>query len=135
VALDAVVAHGGLFRTGGVAQRALAGALGTPVSVGESAGEGGAWGAALLAAYRRAVLEGETRALPDWLDAAVFADAPITTITATASEIAGYAAYLERWQAGLAVEQAAIAALTDTSGPGGTGSPGSADAGTEEDDS
>jgi sugar (pentulose or hexulose) kinase len=135
VALDAVVAHGGLFRTGGVAQRALAGALGTPVSVGESAGEGGAWGAALLAAYRRAVVEGEARALPDWLDAAVFADAPITTITPTASEIAGYAAYLERWQAGLAVEQAAIAALTDTSGPGGTGSPGSADASTEEDDS
>jgi sugar (pentulose or hexulose) kinase len=135
VALDAVVAHGGLFRTGGVAQRALAGALGTPVSVGESAGEGGAWGAALLAAYRRAVVEGEARALPDWLDAAVFADAPITTITPTASEIAGYAAYLERWQAGLAVEQAAIAALTDTSGPGGTGGPGSADAGTEEDDS
>jgi sugar (pentulose or hexulose) kinase len=133
VALDAVVAHGGLFRTGGVAQRALAGALGTPVSVGESAGEGGAWGAALLAAYRRAVVEGEARALPDWLDAAVFADAPITTITPTASEIAGYAAYLERWQAGLAVEQAAIAALTDTGGPADTGSP--AETGTEENDS
>src|SRR5690606_19574279 len=116
VALDAVVAHGGLFRTGGVAQRALAAALGTPVAVGESAGEGGAWGAALLAGYRRAVAEGETRTLPDWLDATVFAAAPVTTVPPTASGIAGYAGYLERWGAGLAVERAAIAALAETGG-------------------
>ncbi|MGN6273407.1 MAG: xylulokinase [Protaetiibacter sp.] len=114
VALDEVVAHGGLFRSGGVAQRALAAALGTPVAVGESASEGGAWGIALLASYRRAVAEGDTRALPDWLDATAFADAPVTTIEPTASDIAGYAAYLERWEAGLAVERAAVAALTDT---------------------
>ncbi|GMA89767.1 FGGY-family carbohydrate kinase [Homoserinibacter gongjuensis] len=116
VAVDAVVAHGGLFRTGGVAQRALAAALATPVAVGESASEGGAWGIALLASYRRAVAEGETRALPDWLDATVFAAAPVTTIAPTASDIAGYAGYLERWEAGLAVERAAIAALTDIAG-------------------
>jgi sugar (pentulose or hexulose) kinase len=114
VALDAVVAHGGLFRTGGVAQRALAAALGTPVAVGESAGEGGAWGAALLATYRRARIDGETRALPDWLDATVFADAAVTSVAPSASEVAAYAAYLERWQAGLAIEHAAIASLIDT---------------------
>jgi sugar (pentulose or hexulose) kinase len=113
VALDAAVAHGGLFRTGGVAQRALAAALAAPVAVGATAGEGGAWGIALLAAYRRAVADGETLGLPDWLDTAVFAEAAVTTVTPTASEIAGYAGYLEQWQAGLAIEHAAIAALTD----------------------
>ncbi|PZQ89805.1 MAG: ATPase [Leifsonia xyli] len=113
VALDAAVAHGGLFRTGGVAQRALAAALAAPVSVGATAGEGGAWGIALLAAYRRAVADGETLDLPDWLDTTVFADAAVTTVTPTASEIAGYAAYLEQWRAGLAIEHAAIAALND----------------------
>ncbi|AYF97110.1 FGGY-family carbohydrate kinase [Protaetiibacter intestinalis] len=113
VALDAAVAHGGLFRTGGIAQSALAAALGAPVAVGETAGEGGAWGIALLAAYRRAVADGETRGLPDWLDETVFADAAVTTVEPTAASIADYAAYLDRWQAGLAIEHAAIAALTD----------------------
>jgi len=114
VALDAAVAHGGLFRTGGIAQRALAAALGAPVAVGESAGEGGAWGIALLAAYRHAVIGGETRSLPDWLDQTAFADAAVTTVAPTASETAAYAAYLDQWQAGLAIEHAAISALTDT---------------------
>jgi sugar (pentulose or hexulose) kinase len=114
VALDTVVAHGGLFRTGGIAQRALAAALGTAVSVGETAAEGGAWGIAVLAAYRRAVVDGETRTLPDWLDATVFADAALTTLAPTASEIAGYASYLENWRAGLAIERAAIASLNDS---------------------
>ena len=113
VALDAVVAHGGLFRTGGVAQRALAASLGTPVAIGETASEGGAWGIAVLAAYRRAVHDGETRALPEWLDETVFADAAVVTVTPTASEIEGYASYLARWEAGLAVQHAAIAALRD----------------------
>lgn len=113
VALDAAVAHGGLFRTGGVAQRVLAAALGAPVAVGETAGEGGAWGAAVLAAYRGAVAAGEARTLPDWLDETVFADAAVTTVEPTASEVADYAAYLDTWQAGLAIEHAAIASLTE----------------------
>ncbi|QNO36941.1 ATPase [Protaetiibacter sp. SSC-01] len=113
VALDTVVAHGGLFRTGGVAQRALAAALDAPVAVGETASEGGAWGIALLAAYRHAVAGGETRSLPDWLDGAVFADAAVTTVAPDASEVADYAAYLDAWQAGLAIEHAAIASLTE----------------------
>lgn len=113
VALDAAVAHGGLFRTGGVAQRVLAAALGAPVAVGETAGEGGAWGAAVLAAYRGAVAAGEARTLPDWLDETVFADAAVTTVEPTASEVADYAAYLDTWQTGLAIEHAAIASLTE----------------------
>ncbi len=51
VALDRMFAHGGMFRTAGVAQRFLAGALDAPVAVGETASEGGAWGIAVLAAY------------------------------------------------------------------------------------
>ncbi len=113
VALDTVVAHGGLFRTGGVAQRALAAALDAPVAVGETASEGGAWGIALLAAYRSAVAGGETRSLPDWLDETVFADAAVTTVAPVASEVADYAAYLDTWRAGLAIEQAAIASLSE----------------------
>ncbi|TPX02783.1 ATPase, partial [Schumannella luteola] len=112
VGLDTAVAHGGLFRTGGVAQRALAAALGAPVAVGETAGEGGAWGIALLAAYRHAVAEGETRPLPDWLDQTVFADAATSVVAPTASEVAAYAAYLDTWQAGLPIEHAAIATLS-----------------------
>lgn len=115
VEIDTVVAHGGLFRTGGVAQRALAAALGAPVAVGESAGEGGAWGIALLAAYRRDVISGAAagRALGAWLDDEVFADAAAEPVVPTEAEIADYAVYLRRWQAGLAVERAAIASISD----------------------
>lgn len=113
VEIDTVVAHGGLFRTGGVAQRALAAALGAPVAVGESAGEGGAWGIALLAAYRRDVAAGAAadRDLATWLDEEVFADASAEPVVPTEAEIADYAQYLRRWQAGLAVERAAIASI------------------------
>ncbi len=113
VEIDAMRAHGGVFRTAGVAQQLLAEALGVPVAVADTASEGGAWGIAVLAAYRRAVHDGETRALPEWLDEPVFADAAVVTVTPTASEIEGYASYLARWEAGLAVQHAAIAALRD----------------------
>ena len=114
VEVDTVVAHGGLFRTGGVAQRALAAALGAPVAVGESAGEGGAWGIALLAAYRSAVASGTARGrdLATWLDDEIFADATAEPVVPTEAEIADYAVYLRRWQAGLAVERAAIASIS-----------------------
>ncbi|MFL0411767.1 xylulokinase [Microbacterium paludicola] len=111
VAIDAMFAHGGLFRTAGVAQRLLAAALGAPVVVGDTAGEGGAWGMAVLAAYRRAVAEGDERDLAAWLDAEVFAGAETTTAEPTPAEIADHARYLERWSAGLAAERAAIDAV------------------------
>ncbi len=117
VVLDGVVAHGGLMRAGETAQRALAAALDAPVSVGESAGEGGAWGIALLAAYRRAVLDAEAGVaeapgdLADWLDVHVFAEADVRTIAPTASEVAAYAAWLERWQAGVGVQHAAVSSI------------------------
>lgn len=110
VAVDSMFAHGGLFRTAGVAQRLLAAATGAPVAVGTTAGEGGAWGIAVLAAYRRAVAEGSAgeRALAAWLDEEVFAGGTLDVVAPDADDVTGYAAYLERYTAGLAIERAAV---------------------------
>ncbi|GLY17080.1 ATPase [Kineosporia sp. NBRC 101677] len=114
VAVDTMFAHGGLFRTGGVAQRVLAAAVGSPVAVGEGAGEGGSWGIALLAAYTRAVKDGSAagRDLGTWLNETVFAATAVEPVTPSEQDVADYAAYLERWQAGLAVQHAAIKAIS-----------------------
>ncbi|NHA66487.1 xylulokinase [Phycicoccus flavus] len=104
VALDVVVAHGGLLRTEGVAQRLLAGALRTKVAVGESAGEGGAWGIAVLAGY---LAHADETSLGEYLDT-VFADAESTVVEPEQDDVDGFAAYLERFEAGLAVQRAAV---------------------------
>ncbi len=109
VALDAMFAHGGLFKTEGVAQRFLAAAINAPVSVGEIAGEGGAWGIALLAAYATRAEPGQN--LGDYLANQVFADAPLTTLAPEPSDVAGFDAYMERWTAGLAAERAAVESM------------------------
>lgn len=109
VALDRMLAHGGIFRTAGVAQRFLAAALNAPVAVGETAAEGGAWGIAVLAAYLREASAG--RSLAEYLNDAVFADAATHVADPDPADVAGFATYLERYSAGLAVERAAIAAL------------------------
>jgi sugar (pentulose or hexulose) kinase len=111
VELDRMFAHGGMFRTSGVAQRFLAGALAAPVSVAESASEGGAWGIAVLAAYVRAA-EREGVALDVFLDEHVFGGAVFETSEPDAADVAGFSAYLDRYSAGLAVERAAVDALT-----------------------
>ncbi|MDW4571931.1 FGGY-family carbohydrate kinase [Microbacterium sp. M3] len=129
VGLDRMFAHGGMFRTAGVAQRFLAGALGAPVSVGDTASEGGAWGIAVLAAYARAVADADdldasaarpldpaasaeaSIPLAVYLDERVFAGAAIVTAEPDPSDAAGFAAYLDRYRAGLAVEAAAVSAL------------------------
>lgn len=113
VAIDAMYAHGGMFRTAGVAQRLLAAAVEAPVVVGETAGEGGAWGMAVLAAYARAAADGSAsgRTLAAWLSDEVFAGAATSVAEPTAAEIADHRAYLERWAAGLAVERAAVDAV------------------------
>lgn len=108
VEIDAMFGHGGLFRTAGVAQRMLAAAIGAPVGVGQAAGEGGAWGMAVLAAYLRS---GEGRSLGDYLAAEVFADAAVDVVTPEAEDTAGFATYLERYTAGLAAERAAVEAV------------------------
>ncbi|KAF2413498.1 ATPase [Microbacterium sp. B35-04] len=108
VGLDRMFAHGGMFRTAGVAQRFLAGALGAPVSVGDTASEGGAWGIAVLAAY---LPHAGDLSLAAYLKHRVFANAAIATADPDAADVAGFAAYLDRYRVGLAVEAAAVTAL------------------------
>lgn len=108
VELDTLFAHGGIFRTAGVAQRFLAGALNTPVVVGATASEGGAWGIAVLAAYLSAADDLE---LDPYLRTRVFADAELHTTTPDPEDVAGFTAYLHRYRSGLAIESAAVAAL------------------------
>ncbi|HQD21092.1 MAG TPA: FGGY-family carbohydrate kinase [Arachnia sp.] len=104
VQLDSMFAHGGLFKTKGVAQGFLAAAMDTPVSVGDLAGEGGAWGMALLAQYLR-VGEGS---LAEWLAAEVFAGADVVTLDPAPSDVEGFDRFMGRYRAGLPVERAAI---------------------------
>jgi sugar (pentulose or hexulose) kinase len=106
VALDRMFAHGGMFRTAGVAQRFLAGALDAPVSVADTASEGGAWGMAVLASF-----VGSGQSLDSYLRDRVFAGAAFETVEPDASDVAGFATYLDRYRAGLAVERAAVDAL------------------------
>ena len=110
VALDRLFAHGGMFRTAGVAQRFLAGALDAPVSVADTASEGGAWGIAVLAAYLRAAAAGAS--LADYLRHRVFGGFAFETTTPHPDDVAGFAAYLEQYRAGLAVEQTAVDAIS-----------------------
>ena len=105
VALDELFAHGGLFKTAGVAQKILADALGISVSVGESAGEGGAWGIAVLARYALAKAEGES--LPDYLRERVFASAQPNVIHADPVDHEAYNRFLARYRRALPVVQAA----------------------------
>lgn len=108
VRLDRMLAHGGLFRTEGVGERFLAGALAAPVAVGETAAEGGAWGMAVLAAY---TASGATQDLPAYLDEHVFADAVFRSVEPDPADVEAFAAYLERYRAGLAIERAAVESL------------------------
>lgn len=107
VRLDVMYAHGGIFRTAGIAQQVLADALATPVAVGDSAGEGGAWGMALLAAHtahRRAGAEGT---LSDFLGEQVFAAQELSTLAPEEKGMAGHAQWLDAYRAGLPVERLA----------------------------
>jgi sugar (pentulose or hexulose) kinase len=106
VRLDRMFAHGGLFKTQGVAQRFLAAAIDTPVSVGDVAGEGGAWGIAVLAAF--AGNRSPDQSLADYLDTAVFAGTSQQTAEPDPIDVAGFDAFLQRYVAGLPVERAAV---------------------------
>lgn len=104
VGLDRMFAHGGMFRTAGVAQRFLAGALNAPVAVGELASEGGAWGIAVLASY---LAHAQDTDLGTFLDESVFASASLSTADPDPADVAGFTTYLDRYRAGLAIEAAA----------------------------
>jgi len=106
VEVDRITGHGGLFKTPVVGQRILAAAINSPISVMETAGEGGAWGIALLAGYMVNNVGQET--LADWLDHCVFAGDKGVEIVPTADDVAGFDAYIEAYQQGLAIEKAAV---------------------------
>ncbi|MEV7800730.1 FGGY-family carbohydrate kinase [Microbacterium foliorum] len=108
VELDRMFAHGGMFRTAGVAQRFLAGALGAPVAVGELASEGGAWGIAVLASY---LAHADSASLGEYLERGVFASASLSVADPDPADVAGFTDYLDRYRAGLAIEAAATTAL------------------------
>jgi sugar (pentulose or hexulose) kinase len=108
VGLDRMFAHGGMFRTAGVAQRFLAGALDAPVSVSKTAGEGGAWGMAVLAAYAASAA---AEPLHDYLAKSVFATTELVTADPNPDDVVGFAAYLDRYREGLDVVRAAVTAL------------------------
>ena len=109
VQVEKLYGHGGLFKTKGVGQRLLAGALGVPVAVMETAGEGGPWGMALLAAYRKNHAQGET--LPQYLEQRVFAGAAGDCVEPNPADREGFQRYIARYRAGLAVEKEAGKAL------------------------
>jgi sugar (pentulose or hexulose) kinase len=111
VQLDTLIGHGGLFKTPVVGQKMLAGALNVPVAVMETAGEGGPWGMALLAAYMAEKAEGET--LEEYLANRVFAGAKSTVVRPDPADVAGFAAYLKGYRAALEVEKRAVAVFKD----------------------
>ena len=106
VALDRMMGHGGLFKTKGVGQRILAGAIDTPVYVMETAGEGGAWGIALLADYL--IKKEDKESLTDYLENKVFHDAVGTGMDPVAEDVEGYEKFMETYAKGLAIEKAAV---------------------------
>ena len=106
VRLDRMFAHGGLFKTEGVAQRFLAAAIDTPVSVGDVAAEGGAWGIAVLAAFAAGRSPGQ--GLADYLNSTVFAGTSLQTAQPEPDDVAGFDAFMQRYVAALPVERAAV---------------------------
>ena len=104
---DMLLGHGGFFKTPGVGQQILANALNVPITAMETAGEGGPWGMALLAAYMVRKSEGET--MEDYLKNRVFANAGSVTVQPDPAGVAGFETYLVRYKAALAAEKAAAA--------------------------
>ena len=106
VQIDKMYGHGGLFKTPVVGQRIMAAAIDTPVSVMETAGEGGAWGIALLAAYMAQKEEGES--LADYLSKRVFGGQEGVTEDPVPADVEGFDQFLKRYNEGLAIERAAV---------------------------
>jgi sugar (pentulose or hexulose) kinase len=109
VKIEQILGHGGFFKTKEVGQRIMAAAMNVPVSVMETAGEGGAWGIALLASYM--LHKAEDEPLEDYLSGRVFAGEKGTTIFPDPRDVDGFAAFMERYKKGLVIERAAVDGL------------------------
>ena len=107
VEIDQLVAHGGIFKTPEIAQEILAAAMKTPVTVMETAGEGGAWGMAVLAAYLNNNLTNKPLSLPNFLTHQVFQADKGVTIEASQASIEGYDVFIQRYLEGLPIEKLA----------------------------
>lgn len=111
VRLDEILGHGGLFKTEGVGQQIMAAALDVPVSVMATAGEGGAWGIALLAAYMTNRSGNES--FEAYLNDRVFAGKAGVTVQPDPADVAGFEAFMKRYMKGLAIERAAVDYLSE----------------------
>ncbi len=113
VQIDQVLGHGGFFKTEGVGQTIMATAMNVPVSVMETAGEGGPWGMALLAAYMAHKMghKEQNESLEAYLNDKVFAGESSMTISPVQKDVEGFATFMERYKAGLVIEKAAVEAL------------------------
>lgn len=105
VRIDTILGHGGIFKTPIPAQRILAAALNTPVAIGESAGEGGAWGVAILASFM--LRTDKSLQLPDYLDSIVFKNREQNKIMPDDADVAGYSIFVQRYQRVLKLEELA----------------------------
>jgi sugar (pentulose or hexulose) kinase len=109
VKIDQILGHGGFFKTKEVGQKMMAAAMNVPVSVMETAGEGGAWGIALLASYM--LNKATNEPLEAYLTDKVFAGQNGTTIAPDPADVAGFAVFMERYKKGLVIERAAVDGL------------------------
>jgi sugar (pentulose or hexulose) kinase len=111
VKIDSVLGHGGIFRTPVVAQSILATAMNTPVSVMETASEGGAWGIAILASY---MANAKNETLTEFLDNKVFANVKSVEIAPNVKDVEAYDRFIERYKEGIPVERLAGDVMCDT---------------------
>jgi sugar (pentulose or hexulose) kinase len=109
VKLDQLLGHGGFFKTKEVGQKIMAAAMNVPVSVMETAGEGGAWGIALLAAYM--LNKSTNQPLEAYLSDKVFAGENGTTIAPDQADVDGFTTFMARYKKGLGIERAAVDGL------------------------
>lgn len=105
VKVDEIRGHGGFFKTPGVGEKIMSAALNTPVSVMATAGEGGAWGIALLASFMKR--ENQTIRLPDFLKG-IFKDSMGESVIPEPSDVEGFNTFFKRYHRGLAIERAAV---------------------------
>jgi sugar (pentulose or hexulose) kinase len=109
VKVDQILGHGGFFKTKEVGQRFMAAAMNVPVSVMETAGEGGAWGISLLASYM--LNKATNEPLEAYLSDKVFAGEKGTTVAPDQADVNGFAVFMERYKKGLVIERAAVDGL------------------------
>jgi sugar (pentulose or hexulose) kinase len=109
VKIDQILGHGGFFKTKAVGQKIMAAVMNVPVSVMETAGEGGSWGIALLAAYM--LHKAKNESLETYLSDKVFSEETGMTIAPDSKDIDGFTAFMERYKKGLIIERAAVDAL------------------------